>query len=49
MIAEKLSDDEALALIEKCLDYYSKNARHRERMPRFVERIGIEAFKKAVL
>jgi len=49
VIAEKLSDDEALALIEKCLDYYSKNARHRERMPRFVERIGIEAFKKAVL
>jgi NAD(P)H-nitrite reductase large subunit len=49
VIAEKLSDDEALALIEKCLDYYSKNARQRERMPRFIERIGIEEFKKAVL
>jgi len=47
--AEKLSDDKALALIEKCLDYYSKNAKQRERMPRFIERIGIEAFKKAVL
>jgi len=49
VIAEKLSDDKALALIEKCLDYYSKNAKQRERMPRFIERIGIEAFKKAVL
>lgn len=49
VIAEKLSDDEALALIEKCLDYYSKNARPRERMPRFIQRIGIEEFRKAVL
>ena len=49
VIAKKLSDDEALALIEKCLEYYSKNARPRERMPRFVQRIGIEEFRKAVL
>jgi NAD(P)H-nitrite reductase large subunit len=49
VIAEKLSDDEAFALIEKCLDYYSKNAKPKERMPRFIQRIGIEEFKKAVL
>jgi NAD(P)H-nitrite reductase large subunit len=49
IIAEKLSDEEALALIEKCLDYYSKDAKPKERMPRFIQRIGIEEFKKAVL
>jgi NAD(P)H-nitrite reductase large subunit len=49
VLAEKLNDDEVFKLIEKCLDYYAKNARPRERMPRFIERIGTEAFKKAVL
>jgi len=49
IVAEKLNDDEALKLIEKCLDYFAKNAKPRERMPRFIERIGVEEFKKAVL
>jgi NAD(P)H-nitrite reductase large subunit len=49
VVAEKLNDDEVFKLIEKCIDYYAKNARPRERMPRFIERIGREAFKKAVL
>jgi NAD(P)H-nitrite reductase large subunit len=49
VVAEKLSDEEVFNLLEKCLVYYAKNARLRERMPRFIERIGIEEFKKAVL
>lgn len=49
VIAKGLSEEEALELIRKCLDYYSKNANPKERMPRFIERIGIEEFKKAVL
>lgn len=49
VIAEKLSEEEAVELIKRCLDYYSKNAKQRERLPRFVERIGIEEFKKAAL
>jgi NAD(P)H-nitrite reductase large subunit len=49
VIAEKLSEEKALELIKKCIDYYSKNARTRERLPRFIQRIGIEEFKKAVL
>jgi len=49
LIAEKLTDDQALALIKECIDYYAKNSKPRERVPRFVERIGIEAFKKGVL
>jgi NAD(P)H-nitrite reductase large subunit len=49
LIAEKLTDDQALVLIKECIDYYAKNSKPRERVPRFVERIGIEAFKKGVL
>ena len=49
VIAEKLSEEQTLELIKKCLDYYSKNANPRERMPRFIQRIGIEEFKKSVL
>jgi NAD(P)H-nitrite reductase large subunit len=49
MIAENLSEEETLNLVKKCLDYYSKNARPRERMPRFIQRIGADEFKKAVL
>lgn len=48
-IAEKLTEDRLLELVKICLDYYAKNAKPRERMPRFIERIGIEEFKKAVL
>jgi NAD(P)H-nitrite reductase large subunit len=49
VIAEKLSEEEAVELIKRCFNYYSKNAKQRERLPRFVERIGIEEFKKAAL
>jgi NAD(P)H-nitrite reductase large subunit len=49
IIAKKLTDDQVLALLSKCLDYYGKEAKPRERMPRFIERIGIEEFTKAVL
>jgi NAD(P)H-nitrite reductase large subunit len=49
VVAEKLNEEQFLNLMKKGLDYYAKNAKPRERMPRFVERIGIEEFKKAVL
>ena len=49
VIAEKLSDDETIEVIRRILDYYAKNARQRERLPRFIERIGAEEFKKAAL
>ncbi len=49
MIAEKLSEAETLELMKKILDFYAKNANQRERLPRFIERIGVDEFKKAVL
>lgn len=49
VIAESLTDDQAVELAQKCLAYYKNNARHRERTYRFIERIGIDAFNKPVL
>jgi NAD(P)H-nitrite reductase large subunit len=49
VIAERLSEEETIELMKRILDYYAKNARQRERLPRFIERIGAEEFKKAVL
>jgi NAD(P)H-nitrite reductase large subunit len=49
VIATDLSDEEAVDLIQKCLAYYTKNAKTKERAGRFVERIGLEEFKAAVL
>lgn len=49
VIAKKLTEEQVIALFSRCLDYYAKNAKSRERMPRFIDRVGIEEFKKAVL
>ena len=49
VIAKDLSDDEVVALADRCFEYYAANAKPKERTSRFIERIGIERFKKAVL
>lgn len=49
VLAEEISPDEVIALVQSCLDYYCQHARKRERTARFIERIGLETFKAAVL
>jgi NAD(P)H-nitrite reductase large subunit len=49
VIAKDLTEDQVIELFSKCLDFYGSNANSRERMPRFIERLGIEEFRKAVL
>lgn len=49
ILATDMSDDEAIQLINKCVDFYKKNARKKERASRFMERIGLEEFKTNVL
>jgi NAD(P)H-nitrite reductase large subunit len=49
IIAEKRSEAETFELMKRILDFYAKNANQRERLPRFIERIGVDEFKKAVL
>ena len=48
-IAENLSDEEVKSLLDRCLSYYSEHAKKKERSARFMNRIGIETFKSAVL
>lgn len=49
IVATGLNDEEVLALAKKCLTVYQEEANPRSRSARFMERIGIEAFKKRVL
>ena len=49
VIAEDLSDEEAASLAKKCVQFYAENARKRERACSFMEKFGVEEFKKAVL
>ena len=49
LVADGLSDEEALNLVKKTLNYYLKTAKIKTRSARFMERIGIEKLKKAVL
>jgi NAD(P)H-nitrite reductase large subunit len=49
IIAEALTDDQVVELVEKCLKAYQQNAKYKSRSARFMERFGIDAFKEAVL
>ena len=49
ILAEDISDTEVLELITQSLDYYDSNARKKERISRFIERVGIEKFRASVL
>jgi NAD(P)H-nitrite reductase large subunit len=49
ILAEEISPEEVITLITRCLDYYAENGKKKERTARFIERVGIEAFKEAVL
>ncbi|MBN1841430.1 MAG: NAD(P)/FAD-dependent oxidoreductase [Deltaproteobacteria bacterium] len=49
VIAEDLTNEEVIELARKCFEYYAANGKKKERTARFIERISIEEFKKAVL
>ncbi len=49
LIAEGLSDEEAIDLIEKCLTVYSQQVKGNIRSARFIEQFGIRTFIKNVL
>ncbi len=49
LIAEELSNKEVISLTLRCLDYYKKKAQKKERMARFIDRIGIEKVKDSIL
>lgn len=49
VIAEDLSNEEAVHLIQKSVSYYTANAKKKERAGRFIERVGLDLFKSHVL
>jgi NAD(P)H-nitrite reductase large subunit len=49
IIAENVDRKTAINLTKRCLKYYAANGKKKERTARFIERIGIDAFKEAVL
>ncbi len=48
-IAENLSTEQALELAGNTMNYFKNNAKKAERMGRFIDRVGMEVFKQAVL
>lgn len=44
-----LSDDQALAVCDNIIKLFEKEGKKSERIGRFIDRIGIESFKEAVL
>ena len=49
VIAEDVSDTEAVSLVQHCLEYYRDNVTKKIRTARFVEKVGIESIKQAVV
>ena len=48
-LAEDLATDDALALVDKAIAFFRENAKPHERIGRMIERIGMDAFRDAVL
>ncbi len=44
----ELSDEEALAHVEKVVNFYSENAKKGERMGKMIDRLGLDPLKAAV-
>ena len=49
VIAEGIDEKEVIDLAKRCFEYYRNNGKKSERTARFINRIGIEEFQKAVL
>jgi len=49
VLAENVSDEEAVALVQRCLEYYRDNVDKKLRTARFVEKTGIDTIKQALL
>lgn len=48
IIARDIREEEALKLVDKVFDFYRENAEFGEKLGLFIDRIGIEVFKKGV-
>jgi NAD(P)H-nitrite reductase large subunit len=49
VLTENLSKEEVIDLTRRTLEYYRDKSKKKQRMARFIDRIGIENFKDAIL
>ena len=49
IVAENIGKEEVVDLVKRCLEYYAANGKKKERTSRFMDRIGIDTLKEAVL
>ena len=49
IIEENVDKERAIDLTRRCLEYYTANAKKKERTARFIRRIGIDQLKESVL
>ncbi len=49
ILAAGLSEDKAIELVKKCLQFYLQHAHKKQRTSRFIEQYGIDRFKKNIL
>lgn len=49
VVIEETSREQALAIVQRLVEYYRENGRKRERTARLVQRVGIEAVRQGVL
>jgi len=47
-LCDNLTDDEALKLVEKIVDFFAENAKPRERLGRTIDRVGFDTFAQAI-
>ncbi len=48
-LAENLSQEQVLALVDKIINYYKENAKKYERLGRMIDRIGLDKVKQDLL
>lgn len=48
ILAQRIDSDQAVALVDKILEYYRANAKPRERMGRMIERLGLDHMEDAL-
>ena len=47
-ITEGLTDEEAIAMVDKIVEYFKANAKPKERLGRTIDRLGLDSLKKSV-
>jgi NAD(P)H-nitrite reductase large subunit len=48
VLVQRIDTDEALAMIDRIIDYYQANAKPKERMGKMIERLGLTHMEEAV-